>query len=110
MKIDNFILVKCLGKNSFSEFYLSYMKDKNKYFFAKRINIQIYEKKSFLNKIYESKILNILNHPNIGKLEALKRTKNHIYIFMEYINGGNLSNCLKKYMEKHSSPFSEEIV
>jgi serine/threonine protein kinase len=29
---------------------------------------------------------------------------------MEYINGGGLSNCLKKYMDRHKKAFPEEIV
>ena len=29
----------------------------------------------------------------------MKKSKDHYYLVMEYINGGGLSNCLKKYME-----------
>ena len=52
----------------------------------------------------------MLNHPNIVKIEELKITKNNVYIIMEYINGGSLSNCLDKYKSKYGKGFSEEIV
>ena len=37
-------------------------------------------------------------------------TNNNYYLFMEYVNGGTLSNCLEQYMKKYNASFSEEIV
>ena len=37
-------------------------------------------------------------------------TKDHYYIVMEYINGGSLTDCLKKYQQSHKKSFPEEIV
>ena len=60
---------------------------------------------------YEVKILSILNHPNIVKLEEVKKSQNNYYIVMEYVNGGELSKYLKKYKEKYQTKaFPEEIV
>ena len=111
LKIDNYILIQNLGKNSFTDYYLAKLEGKDKYFFVKRIKEPMIAEKKIKNSIYyEIKILKSLNHPNIVKIEDLKKTSNHIYIIMEYINGGNLSTCLKKYMEKNKNAFSEQII
>ena len=52
----------------------------------------------------------MLEHPNIVKLEETKKSYHSYYIVMEYINGGGLSQCLKKYIEKNGKAFPENIV
>ena len=64
-------------------------------------------KKYFDNEI---KILTTLKHPNIVKLEELKKTKNYYYLVMEYVNGGSLGDCLESYKRKNGKAFPEEIV
>ena len=51
-----------------------------------------------------------INHQNIIKFEDFKATKDNYYLVMEYVNGGGLDNCLKKYIQNYGKPFSEEIV
>ena len=40
----------------------------------------------------------------------MRKTSQHYYIVMEYVNGGMLSDCLKKYKDKYNKAFPEEIV
>ena len=110
-QIDDITLTKFLGKGSFGEVYLSTKKGRSEYFATKKIDRKTADKPSF-KKYFDNEIniLKSLNHPNIVKLEEVKRSNNHYYIVMEYINGGGLSNCLKKYMERHKKAFPEEIV
>ena len=110
-QVDDLTLIKLLGKGSFGEVYLSKLKAKNQYFATKKMERAIVDKPNFY-KYFENEInlLKHLNHPNIVKLEGIKASKQHYYIIMEYINGGGLSDCLKKYMEKHKKAFPEEIV
>ena len=112
MQIDDIILIKYLGGSPLIEFYLSTKKGENKNLLAKRISIQLAEahKLELKNINYEINVLHSFNHPNIVKLKDVKKTKIHYYILLEYINGGTLSNCLKKYMEKYGHAFSEEII
>ena len=51
-----------------------------------------------------------IKHPNLVGLIELKKTKSHFYLVMEFCNGGDLTSCLKKYMQYYNKPFSEEIV
>ena len=38
----------------------------------------------------------ILDHPNIIKIEKWKVFKNNLYIFMEFADGGDLKNFIRK--------------
>ena len=110
-QIDDVILIKSLGKGSFGEVYLSQKKGRKEYFATKKIDKKTVEKPG-LHKYFKNEIdiLKHLDHPNIVKFEGVKRSFSNYYIIMEYINGGGLSDCLKKYMDKHGKAFPEEIV
>ena len=110
-QVDDLTLTKFLGKGSYGEVYLSTKKGKKGYFATKKIDRKTADKPSF-KKYFDNEIniLKSLNHPNIVKLEEVKRTANHYYIVMEFINGGGLSDCLKKYMDRHKKAFPEDIV
>ena len=109
--IDDIQLIKYLGKGSYGEVYLSQKKGRKDYLATKKIDRRIADhpglKKYFHNEI---KILEQISHPNIVKLEGIKKSASNLYIIMEYINGGGLSDCLKKYMAKNNKAFTEEIV
>ena len=110
-KIGELTLIKLLGQGSFGEVYLSKKKGKKEFFATKKIDrsfIKYQNYQRFLDN--ELNILKILNHPNIVKFEDLLITETNYYITMEFINGGDLSDCLKKYTEKYKMAFPEEIV
>ena len=109
-QIEDITLLRLLGKGSYGEVYLSLKQNANKPFATKKVKRKKTDDemtKYFKNEI---NILRILNHPNIVKLEEIKMDENNYYIVMEYINGGELSDYLKKYIDKYGNPFSEEIV
>jgi serine/threonine protein kinase len=109
-QIEDITLLRLLGKGSYGEVYLSLKQNAKKLFATKKVKRKKADDemtKYFKNEI---NILRILNHPNIVKLEEIKMDENNYYIVMEYINGGELSDYLKKYIDKYGKPFSEEIV
>ena len=55
----------------------------------------IYAKKTQKYFDNELNILKTLKHPNIVKFENLLTTEAYYYATMEFINGGDLSHCLK---------------
>ena len=110
--IDDVTLIKLLGAGQFGEVYLSTKRGRKEYFATKKISRKIADshemKKYFDNEI---SLLQTFRHPNIIRLEELKKTKDFYYIVMEYANGGDLSGCLKKYKQTHSGrAFPEDIV
>ena len=111
MKVDNLILTKSLGKGAFGEVFLTNMEGRKELFATKRLDRAYTEKESNIKRLYnEIKVMQKIQHPNIVGLIDLKKTKSHCYLVMEYCNGGDLTGCLKKYMEKYKRAFSEEIV
>ena len=111
MILDNYSLEKNIGKGAFGEVFLTTKKGTSKLFAAKQIDREFFDnqttQKYFLNEVY---ILQKLNHPNIVHFETLKKTKQNIYIIMEYCNGGELSKALEDHIEKTGKPFSQEVV
>ena len=110
-QINDLTLIKKLGKGSYGEVYLSQKENSNKIFATKKIpqeKVDSPKMKRYLT--YEVNFLKNLNHPNIVKLEEIKKTFTNYYIVMEYINGSELSKCLKKYMEKYQKGFPEKVV
>ena len=112
MIVDNFILEKPIGSGSFGEVFLTKKKGDNKKKYAtKRFERSLVEDSEAIKYLKnEIKILQFLKHPNIARYEDVKKTKKHIFIVMEYCNGGELSKALEKYMEINGKPFTEEIV
>ena len=111
LKLDEYSLIKFLGKGTFGEVYLTKKENSNNLFATKRLDKQLVDsqkyQKYFNNEI---SILNQLKHENIIKLYDIRHTENHYYMIMEYCNGGSLLQCLKRYKELYHRPFTEEIV
>ena len=106
-------IIKRLGEGSFGEVYLSKFDNSNETFATKKIDINKQDGRFIRYYEFEMKILEILkrfNHPNIIKLNRIIQENNYYYIVMEYVNGGSLTECLKKYKQKYQSGFPEEIV
>ena len=110
-QIEDLTLIKILGKGSYGEVFLSTKTGRRELFATKKISRAQADQPSF-KKYFENeiKILNSLKHPNIVRLEELKATKDYYFIVMEYINGGSLTDCLKKYQQRYGRAFPEEIV
>ena len=112
MLIDDFTLIKPIGKGAFGEVYITSKQGSKEKFATKKI-----EKKRFIEnpraKKYldnEINILKLVDHPNIVKLFTIKETSQYMYIVTEYCNGGGLSDCLEAYKQKYNSSFPENVV
>ena len=110
-KIKDITLLKFLGKGSFGTVYLSKKDGRSSYFATKQIERTLADKPSYY-KYFENelRILKDLHHPNIVHLEDVKKDEKYYYIVMEYVNGGCLTDCLKKYQARYRNAFPEDIV
>ena len=110
-KVGDYSLIKLLGKGAFGEVYLTQKANSNKLFATKKIERTIADRPKFQKYlINEINILKSLDHPNIVKFDKMLQSTKSYYIVMGYINGGVLTDCLKKYIEKHGKAFPEHIV
>ena len=111
MLVKDLTLLKCLGKGSFGDVYLTSKQGTKQKFATKQIDKRFTTnplgKKYFDN---EKNILNELDHPNIIKLYEVHETTQYHYLVMELCNGGGLSECLEFYKKKYKKPFPEEVV
>jgi serine/threonine protein kinase len=109
--IDDLTLLKCLGKGSYGEVFLTSKAGKSQLFATKKMDRK-YADQPHVSKYLRNEIaiLRELNHRNIVKLEDVKVTQNHYYLVMEYCNGGALSECLRNFKKKYGRPFPVEIV
>ena len=111
MQVDNLILTKSLGKGAFGEVFLTKIEGKNGLYATKRLDRAYSEREENINRFSnEIRVMQKIKHPNLVGLIELKKTKSHFYLVMEFCNGGDLTSCLKKYMQYYNKPFSEEIV
>ena len=110
-KILDITFLKRLGKGVFGEVYLSIRDGRNGYFATKVIKKEIMNKQSYKKNLKnEIEILKRLKHPNIYQLLEVKETPTFYFLVTEYVNGGCLSDYLKKYMQTYRQPFPESIV
>ena len=109
MNIDEYTLLKSIGKGEFGEVYLTKKIGTNQLFATKKVSKQKLEtpsiKKVFINEL---NILKELNHPNVIKLETFRQTEHNVYIITEYYNGGSLYDCLRKHRMLKGKPFSQK--
>jgi serine/threonine protein kinase len=92
--IGDYVITQKIGKGSFSKVYKAYHKKTNKLYALK-----IFETKKFSEKILQSiyneiKILMEIDHPNIVKLHETIKTKEYIYLVLDYCSKGDLQNYI----------------
>ena len=104
-QVEDLTLIKVLGKGTYGEVYLSKKANSNKLFATKKIDKLQADTKLKKYFHYEINILKALRHENIIRLEEVKMTNNNYYVVMEYLNGGDLKSCLKKYMSIYKLHF-----
>ena len=111
MLVGDLTLLKCLGKGSFGEVYLTSKQGTKQKFATKKIDRKFTQNpraKKYLDN--EINILKEIDHPNIIKLIEVHETTQYIYLVMELCNGGGLSDCLEDHIKKNKGPFPEEVV
>ena len=107
--IDDFLLIKSIGKGNFGEVFLTQRKGYPQYYATKKMERRVCEVPPLLDRLVnEIRILSAVKHPNIVKLISLKKTHNHWYLITEFVSGGSLSEALKKYMAMYQRPFPEK--
>ena len=107
-QINNYKFISEIGKGTASKVYLAINEKNNELLAIKQISMEkITDKNSMENFIRELKILNSFNNENIIKILGIEKTKNNIYLLLEYCNGGNLLEYKKFYENYYKTQINE---
>ena len=110
-QVQDYILVKSLGKGSFGEVFLTRKDKSSKLYATKKIPLTHLQNKEFRKYINnEIKIMKKLQHDNVIKLYNYCETSHNLYLMMDYINGGSLSEYLAEYKLKKGSAFPQKMI
>ena len=108
---DYKLLLPALGEGSNGTVFIA-VDPQGKKFAAKRYDTYIIEnnhrKKEYFKR--ELKLMSQLSHPNIIKIYDLRKTKNHLYFFLELCDGTDLESLIRIYYSKFSTLFSEKLI
>jgi len=100
-KLDDFQIVRPLGKGHFGSVYLVTSKLTNKLYAMKEIQTSKYSSQEEVQQVEkEIKLLENLRHPHVITYFNSFKEKGNIYIVIEYINGGSLEDLLIDNIKK----------
>uniref|UniRef100_A0A7N0ZXA7 non-specific serine/threonine protein kinase n=1 Tax=Kalanchoe fedtschenkoi TaxID=63787 RepID=A0A7N0ZXA7_KALFE len=93
--VGKYQLVKLIGEGAFAKVKLAVDTVSGKYVAIKIIDKRVVVKNNLVLQVQrEIRTMRLLNHPNIVKIYEVIGTKTKIYIVMEYVSGGQLSDKL----------------
>lgn len=93
---DDFQLIKLISNGAYSAVYLVRHKDTRKRFAMKKISKhRMFMKKQVEQVFYERDILTFAENPFVVGLWCTFQTKNHLYMVLEYVEGGDVASLLK---------------
>ncbi len=100
-KLEDFQIVRPLGKGNFGAVYLVTSKLTNKLYAMKEIQTSKYKSQEEVNQVEkEIKLLENLRHPHVITYFNSFKQNGNIYIVIEYINGGSLEDLLMKNIKQ----------
>ena len=100
-KLEDFQVVRPLGKGHFGAVYLVTSKLTNKLYAMKEIQTSKYKSQEEVNQVEkEIKLLENLRHPHVITYFNSFKQNGNIYIVIEYINGGSLEDLLVKNIKQ----------
>ena len=110
VKVDCWTLKKKIGSGSFAKVYLGVaegetISDKPRRVAIKSINASKLSSKLRSNLEAEIRILRNVKHPNIVSLHGIHKSSSHVYLLMEYCEGGDLHQIIRNH-----SPLSPTVV
>ena len=102
--------MRTLGKGGFGQALLLFHNATQKYFVAKHINLAPLTAQQRKDAHNEIAILQQLENPNIVKYVEYVEEYPHLYIVMEYADGGDLYTLLKRIKSTGKSLTEDQIV
>jgi hypothetical protein len=98
---EKYLILHCLiGKGSFGEVYLVQNRLNHQFYAMKILNkMTLHENDMMRYAFTEKQVMAHIDHPYIVKLRYAFQNKNYLYLFMDYMPGGNLSERIERGRE-----------
>ncbi|XP_027173346.1 CBL-interacting serine/threonine-protein kinase 21 isoform X1 [Coffea eugenioides] len=113
-KIGKYQLSRTIGEGSFAKVKLAINTTNGQYVAIKIIDKQMVLKNNLMQQVSrEIRTMKLLHHPNIVRIYEVLGTKTKIYIVMEYVSGGQLSDklsYLKKLSEREARKYFQQLI
>lgn len=91
------MLHSLIGKGSFGEVYLVQNRLNQQFYAMKILNKATLHENDMLRYAFtEKQVMGFIDHPYIVKLRYAFQNKNYLYLFMDYIPGGNLTERIER--------------
>ncbi|KAI8570110.1 hypothetical protein RHMOL_Rhmol01G0008100 [Rhododendron molle] len=104
--IGKYQLIRTIGEGMFAKVKLAVNTDNGQYVAIKIIDKQMVVKRNLMYQVKrEIRTMKVLNHPNIVKIHEVIGTKTKIYMVMDYVSGGQLSDKMlyvKRFDEREA--------
>ena len=97
-QVGNYLLVSKLGEGQFGTVYKATHQETDETFAVKTIEKKKVNSNPKLRKLFDTEmsIMSKITHPNILHLYEYLETANNHYLVINYCNGGDLEEHLKK--------------
>jgi serine/threonine protein kinase len=97
-KVGNYLLVSKLGQGQFGVVYKATHQDTDETFAIKAVDKKKVNSNPKLRKLFDTEmsIMSKISHPNILHLYEYLETANNYYLVINYCNGGDLEEHVKK--------------
>ena len=115
INLTDFKKLRLIGIGSYGKVYVVSSKaDSNKLYAVKILNKKDIEKDNLLKNIQtEKKIMEQINHPFIMKLDYAFQSEKRLFLFTQFMSGGDLSHHLYKenlFSEEKTKFYAAEII
>ena len=109
--MDDYEILGLIGKGNFGSISKILRKSDNKILVWKELDYGLMSEKEKQNIVSEVNILKELHHPNIVQYydRIIDKKNKKIFIIMEYCEGGDIGNVIKK-LKKTKEYFPEELI
>jgi len=98
LNLNSIIILQTLGTGTFGRVHLVRSKENGKYYAMKAIKKSCVVKNHQVeHTMNEKKILENVRHPFFVKLQNTFQDANHIFFITDYVCGGELFTCLRRY-------------
>ncbi|KAJ0985002.1 hypothetical protein J5N97_003358 [Dioscorea zingiberensis] len=110
--VGKYCLGKTIGEGAFAKVKLAVDVHTNRQVAVKIIDKQTVIKNKIIYQIKrEISTMRLLNHPNIVKIYEVIATKKKIYLIMEYVSGGQLTDRMCKGLaEKEARKYFQQLI